>query len=93
LDFDLLFLGNTFNNVGKHLKNNIYHIDKNKYTIGTFAYLINNSNVNKIIELTNLIDSPIDNKIDTLIKNNKIKSFVVHPTIINYMSEFTSEIL
>ena len=92
LEFDILFLGNTFNNAGIQIKNNIYLVDKNKYTIGTFAYLINNANIDKLINLVKPIDSPIDNKLDTLIKNDKLNSLVVYPNIINYMAEITSGI-
>lgn len=94
LDFDIIFLGNTFvNHSDTVLKDNIYYIDKNKFTIGTFAYLINNKNVKKLIELTKIIDSPIDNKLDTLIKNNKINAYVVYPNLINYIAESKSDII
>lgn len=67
LDFDIIFLGNTFpNNSIEKIKNDIFLIDKNKYTIGTVAYLINNKNIDKIINLKKFIDAPIDNKLDTL---------------------------
>lgn len=92
LDFDILFLGNTFDNTGLQIKDNIYSIDKNKYTMGTFAYLINNANIDKLLNLIKQIDSPIDNKLDTLIKNNKLNSLVVYPNVINYMNEITSNI-
>lgn len=92
LDWDILFLGNTFNNAGLQIKDNIYSVDKNKYTMGTFAYLVNNANIDKLINLIKPIDSPIDNKLDTLIKNNKINSLVVYPNIINYMVEIPSNI-
>jgi GR25 family glycosyltransferase involved in LPS biosynthesis len=93
LDFDILFLGNTFNNTGLNIKDNIYSVDKTKYTMGTFAYLINNANIDKLIGLIKPIDSPIDNKFDTLIKNDKLKSLVVYPNIINYMIEIPSNII
>lgn len=93
LDFDILFLGNTFNNTGLQIKDNIYSVDKNKYTMGTFAYLINNANIDKLIGLIKPIDSPIDNKFDALIKNDKLKSLVVYPNIINYMIELPSNII
>ena len=93
IEFDILFLGNTFDNKGTEIKDCIYSIDKNKYTIGNFAYLINNKNINKILDLVKPIDSPIDNKIDTLIKNNKLNCIVVYPNIFNYMAEITSQIL
>ena len=93
LDFDILFLGNTFDNSGLQIKDNIYSVDKNKYTMGTFAYLINNANIDKLIKIIKPIDSPIDNKFDTLIKNNKINSLLVYPNIINYMTEIKSNII
>jgi GR25 family glycosyltransferase involved in LPS biosynthesis len=93
VDFDILFLGNTFDNVGLQIKDNVYSIDKNKYTIGNFAYLVNNSNIDKLITLIKPIDSPIDNKIDTLIKKDKLNCMVVYPNLFNYMIEITSEIL
>lgn len=38
LDFDIIFLGNTFpNNSIDKIKDDLYLIDKNKYTIGTFC--------------------------------------------------------
>lgn len=94
LDFDIIFLGNTFpNNSVDKIKNDLYLIDKNKYTIGTFAYLINNKNIDKIINLTKFIDAPIDNKLDTLIKNNSLNAFVVYPNLINYIAESKSNII
>ena len=93
LEFDILFLGNTFDNVGLQIKDNIYSVDKNKYTMGTFAYLINNANIDKLIQIINPIDSPIDNKFDTLIKTNKLNSLVVYPNVINYMTEIASNII
>ena len=61
--------------------------------MGTFAYLINNANIDKLIKIIKPIDSPIDNKFDTLIKNNKINSLLVYPNIINYMTEIKSNII
>lgn len=93
LDFDIIFLGNTFPNYSdKIIKDNIHSIDKNKYTIGTFAYLLNNKNINKIINVTKVIDSPIDNKLDTLIKNDQINAYVIYPNLINYKIENPSSI-
>lgn len=58
-----------------------------------FAYLINNKNIDKIINLTKLIDAPIDNKLDTLIKNNLLNAFVIYPNLINYIAESKSSII
>lgn len=75
IDFDIIFLGNTFDNKGTKLNDNnfnIYKINTDVYTIGCFSYLINNKNIFKIIKHLSYINSPIDNKIDILIKNKKI---------------------
>jgi GR25 family glycosyltransferase involved in LPS biosynthesis len=96
IDFDIIFLGNTFNNKGKKLNDNnfnIYKINTDVYTIGCFSYLINNKNIFKIINYLNYIDSPIDNKIDSLIKNKKIISYVIYPNLITYNSILDSNIL
>lgn len=89
-DFDIIFLGNTFVNVGNKHKNNIYEIDKSKETVGCFAYLINNKNIKKIINTTKLIDEPIDLKMNSLIKTNNLKVYTIHPNIVNYKTEVPS---
>ena len=96
IDFDIIFLGNTFDNKGNKLNDNnfnIYEINTDVYTIGCFSYLINNKNIFKIINYLNYIDSPIDNKIDSLIKNKKIISYVIYPNLITYNSILDSNIL
>jgi GR25 family glycosyltransferase involved in LPS biosynthesis len=93
LDFDIIFLGNTFDNIGTQYKENIYYIDKNKKTIGTFAYIINNKNIDKIINLTKLINEPIDIKLNNLIVSGLLNAYVINPNIINYKDSITSEIL
>lgn len=92
-NFDIIFLGNTFDNIGNKYKENIYHIDKNKETIGCFAYLINNSSINKIINQVNYIDEPIDSKINSLIKTNNLIVYTIYPNLINYKIEYPSEII
>lgn len=91
-DFDICFLGNTFDNHGIQIANNIYSIDKNKSTIGTYGYLIANSNIKKIVQLTKLIDSPIDNKLDNLIKNNLLNCVVCYPNVVHYQDNYISSI-
>ena len=92
-NFDIIFLGNTFDNVGLQYKENIYHIDKNKKTVGTFAYIINNKNIDKIISLTKLIDESIDIKLNNLIVSNLLNAYVVYPNVISYKEGILSEIL
>lgn len=91
-DFDLVFLGNTFDNIGNQYKNDIYEIDKNKESFGTFGYLINNKSANKIYNLMNHIDLQIDEKINNLIINNKIKAYVIKPNIVSHRYDFNSSI-
>jgi GR25 family glycosyltransferase involved in LPS biosynthesis len=91
-NFDIIYLGNTFDNVGTQFKNNIYSIDKNKFSIGTFAYLVNNKNIKKIIGLTELIDRPIDIKLDYLIKNSLLTGYVIFPNLVSYKLEIPSTI-
>lgn len=93
IEFDIIFLSNTFSNIGTKLLNNIYNIDKTKFTIGMYGYLIHNKNVKKIINLLSLIDAPIDNKIDSLIKYNNIIAYTIHPEIVRYRVDIKSDIL
>jgi GR25 family glycosyltransferase involved in LPS biosynthesis len=83
IDFDILLLGNIKMNNGKKLSNDIYYINHNMILWGTHAYLINNESINKIFSNTMIIDKPIDIKLKNLDKNNKLKIFVLYPTIVN----------
>lgn len=82
--FDIIYLANTFDNVGLQVIDNIYSIDTNKFSVGTFGYLINNSSIGKIIDLTKLIDMAIDMKLDKLIKNSQLNCFVIYPNLISH---------
>ena len=90
IDFDIIFLGNTYSNNGTCYKGNIYNVDKNKETVGTFAYLINNKNIQKLLNCTKYIDEPIDLKFNSLIKTDNLKTFTIVPNIINYKIELPS---
>ena len=91
-NFDIIFLGNTFDNSENRYKRNIFNIDKNKETIGCYSYLINNSSIDRILNKVNYIDEPIDSKLSSLIKTDNLKCFVLKPNIVNYKAEFTSQI-
>lgn len=82
-NFDMIILGNLNNNHGIQIHKNIYHFDNNNNYWGSYAYLINNNSLDKIINLINKIDKPIDIKYEELIKNKKINALVIFPTIIN----------
>lgn len=92
IDFDIIFLGNTFDNKGKKINGNIYEINKNKETVGCFAYLINNRNIQKFINFTKTIDEPIDLKLNSLIKTDNLKGYTISPCLINYKKELKSNI-
>lgn len=81
LEFDVIFLGNhDYNhNHGTLIKNNIYKIGHNEGLHGTQGYIVNNNNIHKLIENTNDITDPIDNKIQRLANENKMNVFAIYP--------------
>jgi len=91
IDFDIIFLGNLVNNHAEVIHNNLYNFDYNSELIGMYSYLINNKNIDKILKLIEFIDNPIDVKINHLIKNYKLKVFMIFPTIatVNFNLEST----
>lgn len=92
-DFDIVFLGNTFNNKGEHLIDNIYTIDTNKTIVGLFGYLILNSNINKIVKLLEYMNKPLDIAIQELIYQKKINGLIVYPNIVSYNELLPSTII
>jgi GR25 family glycosyltransferase involved in LPS biosynthesis len=83
IDFDLLYLGTNYNNHGEHIIEDIYHVDKKGNLFGAHAILINNKNIDKLIELTKLVDYPIDVKLEQLCFSDKLNSIVLYPHIIS----------
>jgi GR25 family glycosyltransferase involved in LPS biosynthesis len=92
INFDLIFLGNSNNNKGDKLINNIYNIDINNYCWGTHALLINNKNINKIYNLNCNITHEIDTHYASLIKNRKLIGFVIYPPLCFQNSKLISTI-
>jgi glycosyl transferase family 25 len=84
IEFDYIYLTNLNNNKGEHIKDNIYFMDKNNLLTGTQGYLINNSQIDKIIENTKYMDRPIDHRIADLCKDNVFKILVIHPVIVEH---------
>jgi GR25 family glycosyltransferase involved in LPS biosynthesis len=82
-DFDMLFLGNFKNNHGENVIDNIYKDDKNELLLCTHAYIINNSHIDKIMDLTTRIDGPIDHKLNLLSKTDALKLLTLYPTMID----------
>lgn len=93
-DFDILFLGNTRKNCGVQYKDEIHYIDKNNVLWGTYGYLINNKNINKLYDSFNHLYVPTDLIMKDLIDSEKINGFVLAPCIvIQNFKEFPSEII
>jgi GR25 family glycosyltransferase involved in LPS biosynthesis len=81
INFDMLFLGNHMNNHGEKIIGDVYKINKNEMLLGTHCYLVDNKHIDKIINATKYIDCPIDIKLDTLCKSNKLDIYVVYPVL------------
>jgi GR25 family glycosyltransferase involved in LPS biosynthesis len=92
IDFDFLFLGNTTNNYGVNIIDNLYNIDVNNNLYGLYGYLINNKNIDKIIDKTKQIDRPIDNIIQDLSYNKIFNTIIIYPHLINHDYTFKSTV-
>jgi len=92
IDFDFLFLGNTKNNYGENIIDNLYHVNPKKRLWGLYGYLINNKNIDKIIDKTSKIDRPIDVIIEYLSNNNVFNTIIIHPNIIKHQSNYKSTV-
>jgi GR25 family glycosyltransferase involved in LPS biosynthesis len=90
-DFDMLFLGNIDNTHGENIVDNLYFA-KNPL-IGAHGYVINNNKIDKIIKnIGKTPDTPIDLKIDELLKNLLLNIIVFYPSIVNQGGADTSTI-
>jgi GR25 family glycosyltransferase involved in LPS biosynthesis len=92
INIDFLFLGNTKNNYGTNIVDNLYNIDNNNVLYGTYGYLINNANIDKIIDKTNQINNPIDEIIQNLSYNKTFDTIIVHPHLINHVDSYKSTV-
>jgi GR25 family glycosyltransferase involved in LPS biosynthesis len=92
IDFDFLFLGNTLNNYGENIIDNLYKVNPKKRLWGLYGYLINNKNIDKIIDKTNKIDRPIDVIIEYLSNNNVFNTIIMYPNIIKHQSNYKSTV-
>ena len=88
-NFDIVYLGNVSNNVGKKYVNNIYKVEKNNHLWGTHGYFIKNKSVKKIYNNLVVLDRPIDHKLKLLIDNGVITAYVVHPDLVLQTSSTT----
>ncbi len=92
INFDFLFLGNTNNNYGINIFDNLYNIDNNNVLYGTYGYLINNKNIDKIINKTSKIDRPIDEIIQNLSYDKTFDTIIMHPHLINHIDSYKSTV-
>ena len=82
VEFDMLYLGNTNDNHGEQVDENIYHVLQETPLWGTHAIVINNKNIDKIIGETNHINMAIDEKLKVLSMYNKLNILVLYPCIV-----------
>ena len=92
IDFDFLFLGNSTDNKGLHIVDNLYEVNENKELYGLYGYLINNKNIDKIIDKTKQIDRPIDVIIQDLSYINEFKTIIMYPHLIKHTWSFKSTV-
>ncbi len=86
-DFDMIYLGNLNHNHAEKIKDNIYELNKKQDLWGTHGYLIKNESADKIYTLIKKIVKPIDNIYQDLLYQDKLKGYVIFPTIINQEGE------
>jgi GR25 family glycosyltransferase involved in LPS biosynthesis len=87
LDFDMIYLGNLNHNHAEKIKDDIYVLNKKQDLWGTHGYLIKNESADKIYTLIQKIFKPIDNIYQDLLYQDKLKGYVIFPTIINQEGE------
>jgi GR25 family glycosyltransferase involved in LPS biosynthesis len=91
-NFDFLFLGNSTNNYGTNISDNLYHVNPNKKLYGLYGYVVNNKNIDKIIDKTKKINHPIDVIIQDLSYDKIFDTYVLYPHLINHQWSFKSTV-
>jgi GR25 family glycosyltransferase involved in LPS biosynthesis len=92
IDFDFLYLGNSTINYGENIEDNLHHINNNKSLYGTYGYIVNNKNIDKIINNIKKIKNPIDVTIQNLSYNKSCNTIIIYPHIINHNRSFKSTV-
>jgi GR25 family glycosyltransferase involved in LPS biosynthesis len=80
-DFDIMYLGNTCDNHGEQIVDNVYKLDFSNYCFGTHALLIKNANVEKIYNANNKILQEIDTHYWILGQTGQLNLLVVYPIL------------
>lgn len=81
-NFDILYLENSSNNIGEETDvQSICNLDASRALWGTYAYLVNNSNIEKIIQETKLMIQEIDNQLASSIFSKKLTAYTFCPFI------------
>lgn len=75
--FDIIFLGWTNENESsyKYFSPNLYWFDNLDNFYGTYGYLVNSNSLDKIINLINFVDMPIDIKYKSLYLDKKLNMY------------------
>jgi hypothetical protein len=80
-DFDILYVNNLTENIGEKIAENICKIDMSRAFWGTQAYLVNNQKIDKLLDLTSIMDEPIDTKIERGMHEGKITVYTFCPQL------------
>jgi len=83
LNFDILYLGTHSGNHENLLSGKTYEIDKNSNLNGTHAMLINHKNIHRIINHLKFMEQTIDWQFTKLCHEDKLKAYVIFPTLVN----------
>ena len=82
-DFDILFLENVAQNIGKKTETQqICEIDKKKDLYGLLGYLVKNANIQKVIQNTNHMTTAIDHQLENAIFQNELVAYTFCPFIV-----------
>lgn len=90
VNFDILYLGNIFENKGDHIINNIYSANTTTQLLGTHAYLINNKSASKIVDKLLNMDCAIDHKFSRSNMTNVLDILVFYPSIVKTNEDLVS---
>jgi GR25 family glycosyltransferase involved in LPS biosynthesis len=91
-NFDFLFLGNSTNNYGMNISDNLHYVNPNKNLYGLYGYVVNNKNIDKIINKTKKINHPIDVIIQDLSYDKIFDTYVLYPHLINHQWSYKSTV-